>query len=199
MTPRESLVVPRTIKDPNHDFNYLQSPNGKSLVIDESMRHERVDQKASQGTDQNYSRSNLYENSDGPGLNTVGRQTRMSKKMKKAKKMREHNKNNSLVRGSGNLPRDIALEQALEKEFLDSNHIILNENERNKSIDEDEDQQRKLEDIELHEYRKLMYDYRNLKAHFAKVNGSNQSKKEQLEKCKAKIYDLSNKLFDQES
>lgn len=197
-TPREPLVAPRTLKEKDQEeFRFFQSPNGKSLVIDESMRQDRIGQKTSQGTDINYTGSNLYENSDNFNPKTEERHKRMSKKLKKVKKARERNKKNSINKITGDLPRDQELEHALSDKFYDSkNHINLNEKD---FVNESENGERKLEEVELLEYRKLAFEHRNLRAKYVQLDFDYKITNKQYQRYEQQVLELNERLNDEES
>jgi hypothetical protein len=189
ITPRDPLVAPRTLKD-SHQLEYFHSPDGRSLIIDESVMHEKAGQKASQGTDGDYSRSNLYENSEGQDPQTIGRSRKLGKKIKKAKKRRENNKNNSLARISGNLPRDFELEQAFSDNVRDrNNYINLNQEEIGENLESTPDYNQ----VNEMEFKKIKYENRELKS-----KNQYELAKEILEKKKNEAHDLSSKLFEEE-
>ena len=164
------------------------------------MRQSNIIHKNSQGTDKEFSRSNLYTNSGSQDPQTVGRKKRIGSKIKKAKQRRENIKNNSLAKISGNLPRDQELEHVLADDFLDSkNHIILDRQETGENLESSLDVlSRNIEEVEIRDYKKMKFENRNLKTALNKSQIKLQRYTEMLKRQEGEAHEMTKRFYEEQ-
>ena len=125
ITPRNPDFNKKTLKAKAERLNineFDSKPINSHYIDDES---KKIFKEESEGNENNIGQSNLYEDPDHVNSKTIERNSRNKKEIKSKKRQKDRNKNNSLIKAAGNLPRDSELENALSHLDNSNNHISL--------------------------------------------------------------------------